>query len=110
MGRRRYLPEINSRNAAVRGYAERNAVNAPIQGTAADIIKVAMVSIFNEMNRLGLRSRMIMQVHDELIFNVVPDEADTLRRLVIDHMTRAYNGAVPLEVAAGTASNWLEAH
>ncbi len=110
MGRRRYLPEINSRNAAVRGYAERNAVNAPIQGTAADIIKVAMVRIFDEMERLGLRSRMIMQVHDELIFNVVPSEADTLRELVERLMTGAYEGAVPLEVASGTASNWLEAH
>ncbi len=110
MGRRRYLPEINSRNAVVRGYAERNAVNAPIQGTAADIIKVAMVRIFDEMERRNMRSRMIMQVHDELIFNVVPDEAETLRAIVTEGMASAYHGAVPLEVAAGTASNWLEAH
>ncbi len=110
MGRRRYLPEINSRNAAVRGYAERNAVNAPIQGTAADIIKVAMVNIFDEMERRGMKSRMIMQVHDELIFNVVPEEADALGELVTRLMTDAYHGAVPLEVASGTASNWLEAH
>ncbi len=110
MGRRRYLPEISSRNAVVRGYAERNAVNAPIQGTAADIIKVAMVRIHGEMERLGLRSRMIMQVHDELVFNVVPDERETLLRVVTEGMEGAYRGAVPLEVAAGVAANWLEAH
>lgn len=110
MGRRRYLPDINSRNAVVRGYAERNAVNAPIQGSAADIIKVAMVRIYAEMQRRSLRSRMIMQVHDELIFNVAPDELDELKRIVIDGMENAYAGAVPLEVAAGVAANWLEAH
>lgn len=110
MGRRRYLPDINSRNAVVRGYAERNAVNAPIQGSAADIIKVAMVRIYAEMQRRSFRSRMIMQVHDELIFNVVPDELDELKRIVVEGMESAYAGAVPLEVAAGVASNWLEAH
>lgn len=110
MGRRRYLPDISSRNAVVRSYAERNAVNAPIQGSAADIIKVAMVRIFNEMQRRGLRSSMIMQVHDELIFNVKPDELDELKQLVITGMENAYHGAVPLEVSAGVASNWLEAH
>lgn len=110
MGRRRYLPEINSRNAVVRGYAERNAVNAPIQGSAADIIKVAMVRIYNEMDTRGLRSKMIMQVHDELIFNIVPDELDIMRELVIRQMEGAYHGAVPLTVSAGIASNWLEAH
>lgn len=110
MGRRRYLPDINSRNAVVRGYAERNAVNAPIQGSAADIIKVAMVRIYAEMERLGLKSRMIMQVHDELIFNVVPDELDVLKNMVTECMEGAYAGAVPLEVAAGVAPNWLEAH
>lgn len=110
MGRRRYLPDITSRNAVVRSYAERNAVNAPIQGSAADIIKVAMVRIFDEMEKRGLRSRMIMQVHDELIFNVKPDELDELRTLVIEGMEGAYKGAVPLEVAAGVAPNWLEAH
>ncbi|MDE5650631.1 MAG: DNA polymerase I, partial [Duncaniella sp.] len=110
MGRRRYLPDISSRNAVVRSYAERNAVNAPIQGSAADIIKVAMVNIFNEMERRGLRSRMIMQVHDELIFNVKPDELDELKQMVISGMETAYRGAVPLEVSAGVAANWLEAH
>lgn len=110
MGRRRYLPDINSRNAVVRGYAERNAVNAPIQGTAADIIKVAMVRIYNEMTRRGLRSRMLMQVHDELIFNICPDELDEMRSLVISQMENAYHGSVPLTVSAGIADNWLEAH
>lgn len=110
MGRRRYLPDINSRNAVVRGYAERNAVNAPVQGSAADIIKVAMVKIYNEMQRRSMRSRMIMQVHDELIFNVVPEELDELKTIVFDGMENAYAGAVPLVVAAGVAANWLEAH
>ena len=105
MGRRRYLPDINSRNAVVRGYAERNAVNAPVQGTAADIIKVAMVRIWNELTSRGLRSKMIMQVHDELIFNVVPEEADELRAIVISGMEGAYQGAVPLEVAAVVNQN-----
>ncbi len=110
MGRRRYLPDITSRSAAVRAYAERNAVNAPIQGTAADIIKVAMVNIFDEMERRGMRSRMIMQVHDELIFNVVPDELDAMRELVERGLADAYHGAVPLIAEAGTGANWLEAH
>lgn len=110
LGRRRYLPDINSRNATVRSYAERNAVNAPIQGTAADIIKIAMVRIYNEIESRGLRSRMIMQVHDELIFNVVPGELETVRELVERQMADAYHGAVPLTAEAGTGSNWLEAH
>lgn len=110
MGRKRMLPDINSRNAVVRGYAERNAINAPIQGSAADIIKIAMVRIYSEMRRLGLRSTMIMQVHDELIFNVVPQELPRLQELVTSCMENAYHGAVPLEVAAGSGRNWLEAH
>lgn len=110
MGRRRYLPDINSRSGAVRSYAERNAVNAPIQGTAADIIKVAMVNIYNAIQSRGLRSTMIMQVHDELIFNVVPEELDEMRRLVEEGMEGAYHGAVPLIAEAGTGANWLEAH
>lgn len=109
-GRRRYLPDINSRNAGLRGYAERNAVNAPLQGTAADIIKLAMVRIDRRISREGLRSRMIMQVHDELVFNVHPDELDTLRSLVVEEMEHAYSGSVTLEVAAGVGHNWLEAH
>ena len=110
MGRKRYLPDINSRSNTVRSYAERNAINAPLQGSAADIIKVAMVRIDSEIRRLGLRSRMIMQVHDELIFNVVPEELAALQELVVREMAGAYNGRVPLEVAAGTGVNWLEAH
>ncbi|MDE6468213.1 MAG: DNA polymerase I [Muribaculaceae bacterium] len=110
LGRKRYLPDINSRSNTVRSYAERNAINAPLQGSAADIIKVAMVNIFAEMTRRGMASRMIMQVHDELIFNVVPEELPELQELVVRGMVSAYNGRVPLEVAAGTGSNWLEAH
>ncbi len=110
MGRRRMIPEINSRSAVVRGYAERNAINAPLQGSAADIIKRAMVNIHSHMTRLNMRSRMIMQVHDELIFNVVPDELPVLQQLVTSEMERAYSGRVPLTVASGVASNWLEAH
>lgn len=110
MGRKRYLPDINSRNATVRSYAERNAVNAPIQGSAADIIKLAMIRVHNGMKRLGLKSRMILQVHDELVFNVCPEELPILQELVIREMAGAYAGAVPLEVSAGTGSDWLAAH
>ncbi len=110
-GRKRYLPEINSRNGALRGYAERNAINAPLQGSAADIIKIAMIDIDAEIHRRGLRSRMIIQVHDELIFNVVPEEAAELQQLVIERMEAAHSaGRVRLEVSAGLAPNWLEAH
>lgn len=110
MGRKRFLPDITSRNATVRSYAERNAVNAPLQGSAADIIKKAMISIHNEMNRLGMRSRMVMQVHDELIFNVHPSELPQLQEMVVRLMSAAFTGTVPLEVSAGTGANWLEAH
>lgn len=110
MGRKRMLPDIDSRSAVVRGYAERNAINAPLQGSAADIIKRAMVTIYNEMTSRNLRSRMIMQVHDELIFNVVPEELETLKEIVVSHMEKAYSGRVALEVSMGTGQNWLEAH
>jgi len=110
MGRKRILPDINSRNAVVRGYAERNAINAPIQGSAADIIKVAMIRIYNEIRQSGLRSRMIMQVHDELIFNVVPDELPRLQEIITRQMQDAYHGHVPLTVSSGVGANWLEAH
>ena len=110
MGRKRRLPEINSRNAVVRGYAERNAVNAPIQGSAADVIKVAMVNIARHLEERGLRSRMIMQVHDELIFNVKQSEIEVLKQIVLDDMSGAYHGSVPLEVSYGIAANWLDAH
>lgn len=110
MGRKRFLPDINSRNGTVRSFAERNAVNAPLQGSAADIIKLAMIRVYREINRLGLKSRMLLQVHDELIFNVVPGELPQLRELVVREMSGAFSGTVPLEVSAGTGTNWLEAH
>ena len=109
-GRKRRLPDINSRNAVVRGYAERNAVNAPLQGSAADIIKIAMVSIYDEIGRRGLKSRMTMQVHDELIFNVVPEELGEMQELVTRCMEGAYSNRVALKVSMGVGSNWLEAH
>ena len=110
MGRRRMLPDINSKNPVVRGYAERNAINAPLQGTAADIIKVAMVAIDREMRERGLKSTMIMQVHDELNFNVVPEELPVMQELVTRQMEKAYSGKVPLTAASGVGSNWLDAH
>lgn len=110
MGRKRMLPDINSGNAVVRGYAERNAVNAPIQGSAADIIKLAMVNVARDFKKAGLRSKMIMQVHDELIFNVVPSELETVKKIVADDMMNAYKGRVPLIVSTGVGTNWLEAH
>lgn len=110
MGRRRYLPEIDSANAVVRGYAERNAINAPLQGSAADIIKKAMIDIFNEFNRLGLKSKMIMQVHDELIFDVEPDELGIVQETVEKLMAGAYHGRVALETGMGSGADWFEAH
>ena len=108
--RRRYLADINSRNATVRGYAERNAVNAPIQGTAADIIKVAMVAIDRRLREEQLEAKMILQVHDELNFSVPHRELDTVRRLVVEEMERAYSMRVPLLAECGSGTNWLEAH
>ena len=109
-GRRRYLPDITSRNAVVRGYAERNAVNAPIQGTAADIIKLAMIRIDQRFEREGIRSKMILQVHDELNFSVWPDELDRVCHIVVEEMENAFAMQVPLVAEYGTGSNWLEAH
>ncbi len=109
-GRRRYLPDITSRNATVRGFAERNAINAPIQGTAADIIKVAMARIYERMKAGQLRSKMILQVHDELNFSVYPDEKEALEALVIEEMEHAFTMAVPLKADCGWGRNWLEAH
>lgn len=108
--RRRMLPDIVSRNPVVRGYAERNAINAPIQGSAADIIKIAMVEIDREMRSRGLCSRMMMQVHDELNFDVVPDELPVMQELVERLMQQAYTGRVPLTAEAGVGSDWLAAH
>lgn len=109
-GRRRYLPDITSKNAVVRGYAERNAVNAPIQGTAADIIKVAMIRIDHRFTAEGIRAKMILQVHDELNFSVPTDELDRVQRIVIEEMERAFTMRVPLIADCGTGDNWLEAH
>ena len=109
-GRRRYLPDINSHNATVRGFAERNAINAPIQGTAADIIKVAMIRIFNRFKTEGIRSKMILQVHDELNFSVFPDEKEKVEGIVLEEMQNALNLSVPLVADSGFGQNWLEAH
>ncbi len=110
MGRRRYIRDINSANATVRGYAERNAINAPIQGSAADLIKVAMINIWKRMKAEGLKSRMIMQVHDELVFEVMETEVDKMKELVTWEMAHAMPTTVPLNAEAGVGSNWLEAH
>ena len=108
--RRRYLPDINSRNATVRNFAERNAINAPIQGSAADIIKVAMIRIHKRMKEEGIRSKMILQVHDELNFSVYPDEREQVEKIVLEEMQRAYPLSVPLVADSGWGENWLEAH
>lgn len=108
--RRRYLPDINSHNATVRGFAERNAINAPIQGSEADIIKVAMVRIYRRFKAEGIRSKMILQVHDELNFSVFPEEKEQVERIVVEEMQGAYKLRVPLVADAGWGKNWLEAH
>ena len=109
-GRKRYLPDINSQNATVRSFAERNAVNAPIQGTAADIIKMAMVSIHRRLKAEGLQAQMIMQVHDELNFNVPVAEVDRVREIVVGEMQNAVHLSIPLIAECGVGENWLEAH
>ena len=109
-GRRRYLPDINSQNSVVRGFAERNAINAPIQGTAADIIKVAMIRIFQRFKAENIKSKMILQVHDELNFSVLPEEKDRVERIVIEEMQNAFQMQVPLVADSGFGQNWLEAH
>jgi DNA polymerase-1 len=108
--RKRFLPDINSHNAVVRGYAERNAVNAPIQGSAADIIKVAMARIYESFRKEHLRTKMILQVHDELNFSVYPEEKEAVERIVISEMQNAYPLSVPLMADCGWGANWLEAH
>ena len=110
LGRRRYLPDINSQNATVRGFAERNAINAPIQGTAADIIKVAMIHIFQRFQKENIRSKMILQVHDELNFSVYPEEKELVERIVLEEMQHAFQMQVPLVADSGFGKNWLEAH
>ena len=110
MGRRRYLRDINSRNAVVRGMAERNAINAPIQGSAADIIKVAMARIYERFKAEGLKAKMILQVHDELNFSVPAKEKEIVEQVVIEEMEKAYRMHVPLKADCGWGTNWLEAH
>jgi DNA polymerase-1 len=109
-GRRRYLPDINSHNATVRGFAERNAINAPIQGTAADIIKVAMIHIFERFKKENIKSKMILQVHDELNCSVYPEEKEKVEAIVIEEMQKAFPLRVPLVADSGFGQNWLEAH
>ena len=108
--RKRFLPDINSHNAIVRGYAERNAINAPIQGSAADIIKLAMIQIHQRFETEKLKSRMILQVHDELNFNVYPDEIDKVKEIVLNCMEHVVELRVPLIADCGEGKNWLEAH
>jgi len=110
LGRRRYINDINSANAVVRGYAERNAINAPIQGSSADMIKVAMINIFKEFQKKKLKTRMILQVHDELVFDVHKDEIEEVKILVEEKMKHAMELDIPIEVDMNTGSNWLEAH
>jgi DNA polymerase-1 len=109
-GRRRYLADINSHNGTVRGYAERNAINAPIQGSEADIIKVAMIRIWQRFRKEGIQSKMILQVHDELNFSVYPEEKEKVEKIVLEEMQNAYHLNVPLIADAGWGKNWLEAH
>ena len=108
--RKRYLPDINSKNAIVRGFSERNAINAPIQGSAADIIKIAMINIHKRFINQSVRSKMILQVHDELNFSVLPEEKEKVQQIVIEEMQAAYSLSVPLKADFGWGSNWLEAH
>ena len=108
--RRCYLPDINSNNANVRGNAERNAINSPIQGSAADIIKIAMIRVYQRMKAEGIRSKMILQVHDELCFTVLPEEKDSLQKIVVEEMQNAVQMRIPLIADTGWGSNWLEAH
>ncbi len=109
-GRRRYLPDIHERNATIRALAERNAVNAPIQGTSADIIKLAMIRVARRLQESGLKSRMVLQIHDELVFDAVPAEVEQLKELVVDAMENVIKLSVPLTAACSSGKNWLEAH
>ncbi len=110
LGRRRYLRDINSRNITTRGFAERNAINAPIQGSAADIIKIAMIHIHSWLQKEKLKTKMILQVHDELVFDLHKDEQDIIKPKVIELMKNAVHLEVPMEVEVGVGKNWLEAH
>ena len=109
-GRRRYLPDINSKNGTVRALAERNAINAPIQGTSADIIKLAMINVDKRLKQEGMQSRMVLQIHDELVFDAVKEEVETLCRIVKEEMENVTTLSVPLTVECNYGNNWLEAH
>jgi DNA polymerase I len=110
MGRRRIIRDINSANGVMRGFAERNAINAPIQGSAADMIKIAMINIYNEFHKRKLQSRMTMQVHDELVFDVYKPEVEQVKQIVGDLMRTALPLDIPVEVEMNTGDNWLAAH
>ncbi len=110
LGRRRYLRDINASNSAVRAFAERNAINAPIQGSSADMIKIAMIDICNELRTNEMKSKMILQVHDELVFDACHEELDMLKNIVVDKMTNALKLNIPVVVDVNTGKNWLEAH
>ncbi|MEI6647299.1 MAG: DNA polymerase, partial [bacterium] len=110
VGRRRSLRDINSRNATSRQGAERNAINTPVQGTAADLIKLAMVRVHRELRERQLKTKMVLQIHDELLFDVPREEADTVRTLVRNAMTTVLDIGVPLDVSIGVGDNWLVAH
>ena len=110
LGRRRYLKDINSQNAVVRGAAERNAVNAPIQGSAADIIKIAMINIYNKLVEGNYKTKMLLQVHDELVFDAYKPELEKVKTLIKTEMENAFKLEVPLDVDLGVGNNWLEAH
>jgi DNA polymerase-1 len=110
LGRRRYLRDINSKNATMRGFAERNAINAPIQGSAADMIKVAMINIHKWMKKEKLKSKMILQVHDELVFDVHKSEKEVMQKKIPEFMKTAIELKVPMEIGLGFGDNWLKAH
>jgi DNA polymerase-1 len=109
-GRRRYLPDITSKNGTVRALAERNAINAPIQGTSADIIKLAMINVNRRIGEEGLQSRMVLQIHDELVFDSIPEEVDKLKEIVCEEMQNVIELSIPLTVECNYGKNWLEAH
>jgi DNA polymerase-1 len=110
MGRRRYLKDINSKNFTVRGFAEREAINAPVQGSAADMIKIAMINIHKKFSEQNIQSKMTLQVHDELVFDVLNSELDIVKPIIADCMVNAIKLDVPIEVEIGVGQNWLEAH
>ena len=110
VGRKRFLNDINSRNGMIRSSAERNAINTPVQGSAADIIKLSMIKIYNDLNSKFMKTKLILQVHDELVFEAPQNEIEQAKKIIIDNMENAYKLEVPLTVDIGVGENWLEAH